>query len=309
MIEPIVGSNGVILYPAIVSSAAARALRPPWHLLDIRRGDDGIRAHGSAPLPRSASTLRPISITFAKGVTSAYVPLGGVALRESLAAHFDHRALPSGHTFSGHPLAMAAGVATLRAYADEALFERANEIEAGCARASKSLARRHRVIGETRGVGAFFGIELVADRESRAPLVEWQGSGTLANFFNELVERGLYVLGRYNVAIVAPPLTIAPARARRGIRDPRRCIARVGRGVTQLRFATRRRANRSATVTHRATRRRCARRRMRRCEAFASWSQVPVVERARLTLSLRRRVGAAARGDRALRLARKRQDT
>ena len=99
-------------------------------------------------------------------MTSAYVPLGGVALRESLAAHFDDRALPSGHTFSGHPLAMAAGVATLRAYADEALFDRANEIErvaaqarfevacdAGIASSAKRAASEHSSVSNSSPTG------------------------------------------------------------------------------------------------------------------------------------------------------------
>jgi taurine---2-oxoglutarate transaminase len=215
LIEPIVGTNGVIVYP--------QAYLPRLRELCDRYGillvfDEVMTGFGRTGAPFAAQRfgVTPDIFTFAKGVTSAYVPLGGVALRESLAAHFDHRALPSGHTFSGHPLAMAAGVATLRAYADEALFERARQIEGWLRTRFATLQRRHRVVGEVRGVGAFFGIELVADRASRAPLVPWQGSGTLANFFTALVERGLYVLGRYNVAIVAPPLVITPAELDEG---------------------------------------------------------------------------------------------
>ena len=72
----------------------------------------------------------PDLITFAKGATSAYVPLGGVLVREGIAEAFDRRVLPAGHTFSGHPLAMAAGRAR-RAYREEALFDRAREIDRG----------------------------------------------------------------------------------------------------------------------------------------------------------------------------------
>jgi len=154
--------------------------------------------------------VTPDLFTFAKGVTSAYVPLGGVAVRESLAAHFDRNALPSGHTFSGHPVAMAAGVAALRTYREGRLFERANEIEGWLQARFAELQRRHRVVGETRGVGAFFGLELVADRDTREPLVAWQGGASLANFFSDVLEHGVYVLGRYNVAIVAPPLIVEP---------------------------------------------------------------------------------------------------
>jgi len=210
LIEPIVGSNGVIVYPEGYLARLRELCDRHGILLIFDEVMTGFGRTGKA-FAAQRFGVTPDLVTFAKGVTSAYVPLGGVALREALAKHFDDRALPSGHTFSGHPLAMAAGVAALRAYADEALFERANEIGSWLRTRFASLQRRHRVIGETRGVGAFFGIELVADQETRAPLVAWQGSSTLAGFFNDLVERGLYVLGRYNVAIVAPPLVITPS--------------------------------------------------------------------------------------------------
>ncbi|MBV9718851.1 MAG: aminotransferase class III-fold pyridoxal phosphate-dependent enzyme [Candidatus Eremiobacteraeota bacterium] len=215
LIEPVVGTNGVVVYP--------QAYLPRVRELCDRHGillifDEVMTGFGrtGAPFAAQRFDVRPDIITFAKGVTSAYVPLGGVALREGLAQHFDRRPLPSGHTFSGHPLAMAAGVAALRAYREERLFERAREIEAWLRARFESLARRHPVVGEVRGVGAFFGIELVSDRQTRAPLVPWQGATTLHDFFNDLLANGLYVLGRYNVAIVAPPLTIEPEQLDEG---------------------------------------------------------------------------------------------
>jgi taurine--2-oxoglutarate transaminase len=210
LIEPIVGSNGVIVYPERYLARVREVCDRHGILLIFDEVMTGFGRTG-APFASQQFGVTPDMFTFAKGVTSAYVPLGGVAVRESLASHFDACALPSGHTFSGHPLAMAAGVATLRAYEDESLFERAREIEGWLRERFDSLQRRHTVIGEVRGVGAFFGIELVADRERRTPLVPWQGAESLASFFSGLVERGLYVLGRYNVAIVAPPLIITPA--------------------------------------------------------------------------------------------------
>lgn len=209
LIEPVVGSNGVILYPEGYL-ARVRELTDRYGILLIF--DEVMTGFGRTGEAFAAQTfgVTPDLFTFAKGVTSSYVPLGGVAVRESLAAHFDEHPLPSGHTFSGHPLAMAAGVAALAAYRDEHLFERAREIEGWLRTRFDRLQRRHELIGEARGVGAFFGLELVADRETRAPLVPWQGTQSLQPFFEDLLAHGLYVLGRYNVAIVAPPLTISP---------------------------------------------------------------------------------------------------
>jgi taurine---2-oxoglutarate transaminase len=209
LIEPVVGSNGVILYPEGYL-ARVRELTERYGILLIF--DEVMTGFGRTGEAFAAQTfgVTPDLFTFAKGVTSSYVPLGGVAVRESLAAHFDDHPLPSGHTFSGHPLAMAAGVAALEAYRDERLFERARAVEGRLRTGFLRLQQRHALIGEARGVGAFFGLELVADRETRAPLVPWQGTQNLAPFFDDLLAHGLYVLGRYNVAIIAPPLTISP---------------------------------------------------------------------------------------------------
>ncbi len=208
LIEPVVGTNGVIVYPDTYLARVRELCDRHGILLIFDEVMTGFGRTGEA-FAAQRFGVAPDMLTFAKGVTSAYVPLGGVAVRESLAKYFDAHPLPSGHTFSGHPLAMAAGVAALRAYREERLFERAREIEGWLRTRFDELQRRHAIVGEARGVGAFFGLELVADSQTRAPLIPWQGAQTLAPFFNDLLERGLYVLGRYNVAIVAPPLTVS----------------------------------------------------------------------------------------------------
>ncbi len=209
LIEPVVGANGVIVYPEGYLARVRELCDRHGILLIFDEVMTGFGRTGAA-FAAQRFGVTPDMFTFAKGVTSAYVPLGGVAVRESLASHFDAHPLPSGHTFSGHPLAMAAGVAALQAYREEHLFERAREIEGWLRERFDRLARRHTLIGEARGVGAFFGLELVSDREARTPLVAWQGAQTLGAFFNDLLVHGLYVYGRYNVAIVAPPLVVTP---------------------------------------------------------------------------------------------------
>ncbi len=215
MIEPVVGANGVVLYPDGYLARVRELCDRHGILLIFDEVMTGFGRTGEA-FAAQRFGVTPDIFTFAKGVTSAYVPLGGVAIRESLARHFDSHALPSGHTFSGHPLAMAAGVAALQAYRDERLFERAREIEDWLRARFEVLARRHAIVGEARGVGAFFGLELVADQKTREPLVPWQGARTLGAFFNDLLAHGLYVYGRYNVAIVSPPLTVSPAELDEG---------------------------------------------------------------------------------------------
>jgi taurine---2-oxoglutarate transaminase len=209
LIEPVVGSNGVIVYPETYLARVRELCDRHGILLVFDEVMTGFGRTGEA-FAAQRFGVTPDLFTFAKGVTSAYVPLGGVAVRESLSAYFDAHPLPSGHTFSGHPVAMAAGVATLRVYREERLFERAREIEGWLRTRFDALQRRHRIVGEARGVGAFFGLELVSDRDTRTPLVPWQGEGSVQSFFNDLLAHGIYVLGRYNVAIIAPPLIVTP---------------------------------------------------------------------------------------------------
>ena len=107
---------------------------------------------------------------------------------------------------------MAAGLAALAAYRDERLSSTPRAIEPALRSRLERLQRRHPdILGEVRGVGAFFGLELVEDAASRRPLVPWQGTQSLQPFFDDLLARGLYVFGRYNVVIVAPPLIAGAA--------------------------------------------------------------------------------------------------
>jgi taurine--2-oxoglutarate transaminase len=209
LIEPVVGSNGVIVYPP----AYLRGLREVCDALGILLiFDEVMTGFGrvGAAFAGERFGVVPDLITFAKGVTSGYVPLGGVLVREGIAAHFDARPLPMGHTYSGHPLACAAGVATLDAYRAESIFERAAALEAPLRARLDALAAAHDVVGDVRGAGAFFALELVADRATRTPLVAWQGTdaGPMPAFFASLRRRGVYAFGRYNVVHIAPPLTI-----------------------------------------------------------------------------------------------------
>jgi taurine--2-oxoglutarate transaminase len=210
LIEPVIGSNGVIVFPDGYLKAVRELCDRYAILLIFDEVMTGFGRTGDAFASKRFGVV-PDMFTFAKGVTSAYVPLGGVAVRESLAKFFDAHPLPSGHTFSGHPLATAAGLAAVRAYRDEGLFARGRAIEELLRTRFDRLAERHPMLGEARGVGAFFGLELVANRETREPLVEWQGGQSLQSLFSDLLKRGLYIYGRYNVIVVSPPLTITEA--------------------------------------------------------------------------------------------------
>ncbi|CAB4244047.1 Acetylornithine aminotransferase [Methylacidimicrobium sp. AP8] len=218
VLEPVVGSNGVLVPPEGYLAGVSERCRRYGILLILDEVMTGFGRLGAA-FGASRFGVVPDMVTFAKGVTSAYVPLGGVLVREGLAATFDEQQLWCGHTYSGHPLAMAAGLGALAAYRDEGLFERARTIEGWLRRGLRELEKQSPLIGEVRGMGAFFGVELVRDKNTREPLSLWHKppSAEVRWLQQQLLSRGVYLFCKHNVLLVAPPLTITEEELQTGI--------------------------------------------------------------------------------------------
>ncbi|MFB0543633.1 MAG: aminotransferase class III-fold pyridoxal phosphate-dependent enzyme, partial [Candidatus Bathyarchaeia archaeon] len=104
---------------------------------------------------------------YAKGITSGYVPLGATIINKKLADHFDEKGFPHSYTYSGHPLACAAALATIDYYFEENLVERTAEMGGYFMEGLEAIQDRHGTIGEIRGKGLFVGVELVANREKK----------------------------------------------------------------------------------------------------------------------------------------------
>jgi taurine--2-oxoglutarate transaminase len=163
--------------------------------------------------------VRPDLVTFAKGVNSGYVPLGGVVINEAVSATFAERVYPGGLTYSGHPLACASAVATIEAMESEGIVENARRIgEEVLGPGLRALAERHRVIGEVRGRGVFWALDLVADRATREPLAPYGGtSPAMAELVAAARGEGLLVFTNYHRLHVVPPCTITPAEMAEGL--------------------------------------------------------------------------------------------
>jgi taurine--2-oxoglutarate transaminase len=161
----------------------------------------------------------PDLITFAKGVTSGYVPLGGVAISDAIYATFADRAYPGGLTYSGHPLACAAAVATINAMEDEDMVSHAARIGGQVLGPGlRDLASRHPSVGEVRGLGVFWALELVANRETREPLAPYGASSPAMNaVLAECKSRGLLPFANFNRIHVCPPCNISEAEAAEGL--------------------------------------------------------------------------------------------
>ena len=161
----------------------------------------------------------PDLMTFAKGVNSGYVPLGGVAINEAIYGTFAERVYPGGLTYSGHPLACAASVATVRAMEDEKVVEHAELLGREVfGPGLRELADKHDWIGEVRGTGAFWAIELVADPETREPLAPYGGSSPqMAAILGGCKRRGLLPMANFNRIHCVPPLNTPVDEAREGL--------------------------------------------------------------------------------------------
>jgi taurine--2-oxoglutarate transaminase len=154
----------------------------------------------------------PDILSVAKGINSGYVPLGAVVVSEPIAEWLQDKYLAGGLTYSGHPLACAAAVASIKVFQEERVVENAAAMGEVLATALPGLAARHPSIGEVRGLGLFWGLELVRDRATREPLVPFNAGGEanapMARLGKAAAERGLFLMTHFNMAMICPPLTI-----------------------------------------------------------------------------------------------------
>ena len=156
----------------------------------------------------------PDLVTFAKGVNSGYVPAGGVLISDPIAKTFDDRVFPGGLTYSGHPLAMASIVATIEAMEDEKIVENAAAVGRDVLGPGLSgLVGTNPLVGEVRGLGVFWAVELVADPTTREPVPD----ATAAAVKKAASERGLAVIAQNNRIHVVPPCVVTPEEAARGV--------------------------------------------------------------------------------------------
>ena len=218
LLEGVPGTAGVIMPPP-GWSAGVRALCDKYGILLIAdevmsgfgRTGDWFAWQNAEVNPEG---VRPDLITFAKGVNSGYVPVGGVIISDSIANQFDDRVFPGGLTYSGHPLAMASIVASIDAMDEEGVIENAATIgREVLGPGLRALAESHPMIGEVRGTGVFWALDLVTDRETREPV----SSATIGALKKELMARGYLPFTADNRIHVVPPCTVTHEEALRGL--------------------------------------------------------------------------------------------
>ncbi len=218
LIESVPGTAGVLVPPKGYLDGV-RALCDKYEIIWI--ADEVMSGFGRTGkwFGYQHSNSNPDLIVFAKGVTSGYVPLGGVVISDQISKSFDERAFPGGLTYSGHPLACATAVATIEVMKSEKMVENAFSIgEKIIGPGLKELAEKHKVIGDIRGVGVFWGIDMVIDRSTREPLAPY---GTSSPKMNEIVaackQNGLMPFNNFNRIHMVPPCNISESDAKAGL--------------------------------------------------------------------------------------------
>jgi taurine--2-oxoglutarate transaminase len=221
VLETIVGTAGVLLPPPGYL-AGVRALCDKYGILYI--ADEVMAGFGRSGAWFAVDhwDVTPDLITFAKGSNSGYIPVGGVIISQAIRDTFDQRVYPGGLTYSGHPLACASIVATINAMREEGIVEHAARLgEEVFGPALRELATRHPSVGEVRGIGAFWALDLVRSQQTREMLVPYNAAGPDAAPMNELgaalKARGVWPFINFNRLHVVPPCNISEADARKGL--------------------------------------------------------------------------------------------
>ncbi|MQA29858.1 MAG: aminotransferase class III-fold pyridoxal phosphate-dependent enzyme [Luteitalea sp.] len=217
ILEPVPGTNGVLVPPDGYLQGI-RELCTRYGILMI--ADEVMSGFGRTGKWFAVDhwDVVPDLLSMAKGLTSAYVPLGAVGMRRHIADHFHDRVFAGGLTYNSHPLACAAALATLDVYEQDDLIGRARAMGEILAVRLRHLMDTHRSVGAVRSLGLFGIVELVRNRDTREPLAPFNGtSPEMAALGREFRSRGLYTFVRWNTFFTNPPLSISEAELDEGL--------------------------------------------------------------------------------------------
>ena len=209
VMETITGSNGVIIPPKGYLPGV-RALCDKYGILMIC--DEVMAGWGRTGEMFAFMNfdVKPDIVTFAKGVTCGYVPLGGVVVSKKIAEYFDDNLLSCGLTYSGHPLACAAGVACVNYYEEAAIIPHVKEVGKVLGERLEGFKNKFACVGDVRYIGLFSAVELVKDKTTKEPMVPYgkDPDGIMGKIVGMLKERKFMTYSHENMILVAPPLII-----------------------------------------------------------------------------------------------------
>jgi len=221
IVEPVVGTNGVIVPPDEYMPRLRELTQKHGVLLICDEVMSGWGRTGEW-FAVDHWKVRPDILTTAKGITSAYVPLSVAATTREISDYFEEHYFATGHTYEAHPLTLAAGVAGIQEYKRLGLIQRSREQGEYLGQRLKVLKEKHHSVGDVRGLGMFWGIELVRDRHNKAAFntreEKIQGKSMMIDkVAAETMKQGTYVVGWLNTLIIAPPLIASREEIDQGV--------------------------------------------------------------------------------------------
>ncbi len=221
IVEPIVGSNGVLVPPGEYLPIVREITERHNVLLIADEVMSGWCRTGEWFAVDNWG-VKPDILTTAKGMTNACVPLGLTATTREVADYFEDHYFAHGHTYEAHPLGLAAAVAAINEYRRLNLAERSKKMGTYLGKRLEELRTNHPSIGDVRGLGLFYAVELVRNRETKAPLdtKEDKLAGkplTIDRIASDLMKEGVFIFGSISHFVVAPPLIVDEGQIDEGV--------------------------------------------------------------------------------------------
>lgn len=218
LVESVTGTNGVIIPPEGYL-AGIRSLCDKYDIVMI--ADEVMSGFGRTGRWFAVDhwNVIPDIMTMAKGLTSGYAPLGAVAMKPKIAAHFDDVPFRSGLTYTSHPISLAAAIANIGVMKADRIIEHAAAMGPALRRMLSDLGENHPSVGDVRSIGLFGIIELVRDRATREPMAPWNSSSPEMEAFRKYcLDQGLYLDVHWHTALIIPPLVISEEQLSEGFR-------------------------------------------------------------------------------------------
>ena len=222
IVEPVVGTNGVLIPPKEYMPRL-RQICDEHKILLI--ADEVMSGWGRTGKWFAVDhwDVRPDILTTAKGITTAYMPLGLCATTKQIGDYFDDHYFAHGHTYEAHPLTLAPAVAAIREYRRLNLIERSAEMAPYMGERLLELKAKHPSVGDVRGIGLFWAVDLVKNQKTKEPFNSYadkvNGAPLLVDkIAAEMMKNGVFIQAWVSHFVIAPPLIITEGEIDTGVR-------------------------------------------------------------------------------------------
>ncbi len=234
LMESVTGTNGIIIPPEGYMQGV-RALCDKYGIVMIT--DEVMAGFGRTGKWFAVEhwDVVPDIMTMAKGLTSAYAPLGAVAMKPEIAAAFNERVFQSGLTYTSHPVSLAAAVANIEVMRQDKLVEHAAAMGPVLKRMLTDLGESHPSVGEIRNIGLFGILELVKNRETKEPMAPWNGSSPEMSALKKFcLDNGLFLYTHWHTVLIIPPLIITETQLQEGMEVLDKALEITDKAVTGI---------------------------------------------------------------------------